>query len=96
MIGYRNVTTGMATLACLLFSYPLRAQIVYPPQMQDKSSFNSKYFAATDSLKKSQRLSSLIVDHDQEVLHEAYTDLKPQLEKKGFTPEDSATAVVNA
>jgi len=96
MFSCRNTAAAITVSTYLLFLHSLAAQVQSPPQMQDKPTFKSKYFAAADSLKKTQRLSSVIVDHDQEVLETVYTNVKPRFEKKGFTSDDSAAAVINA
>jgi hypothetical protein len=88
MSQFRTVTTD-AAIAVLLFA-------AGPTLAADMKVLDQKYSEATDSLKKSQRLSSVVLAHDQDVLEKTYTDLGPKFEQHGLTSDDSAKALVGA
>jgi hypothetical protein len=62
----------------------------------DMKALNTGYANAANALRKEQRLSSVIVYHDREVLQKAFDDLEPQLEKKGFTSGEAASTLTGA
>jgi hypothetical protein len=92
MKGYRNRRSRCCWIGIFCASLgSLSAQ-----QAPDWAAFNRDYKDTTDSLKKDQKLSSLILSHDQEVLQGAYTALAPQFKKPGVTSDDVAKAFTGA